>query len=235
MICHHYRCLFVHIPKTAGQSVEHAFLGLLGLRWETRIPLLLMQNRQPEIGPPSLAHLKAREYVLYKYLTPEMFDSYFKFSFVRNPWSRMVSIYKYMGFDKKSDFKTFLMCDFKNDIFKNKYWFVGPQVEFLSNGKGDIILDYVGRYETLQADFSHVCRKIGIPEVQLPYVNVSGYKKSASSLKKPKKTIKNILSKIRTNVIPSYETYHEYYDQETIDYVADIYRKDIDWFGYEFE
>jgi hypothetical protein len=77
MLCHHDRCIFVHVPKTAGQSIEHVFLDRVGLTWETRAPLLLRPNDQPRLGPPRLAHLKAREYVACKYVTPEQFAGYF--------------------------------------------------------------------------------------------------------------------------------------------------------------
>jgi hypothetical protein len=173
MICHDYKCIFVHIPKTAGQSIEHVFLNLLGLKWGTRAPLLLRYNDRPELGPPRLAHLKADQYVRYKYLTQEIFDDYFKFSFVRNPWSRVVSMYKYLGFNKKCDFKTFLTGEFKNKIFKDEYWFVGPQSEFVCAPNGDILVDYIGRFEDLQNGFDYVCREIGIPPTTLPHVNES--------------------------------------------------------------
>ena len=97
MISHHHKCIFIHIPKTAGQSIEHCFIRSLGLTWETRAPLLLRYNDRPELGPPSLAHLKYSEYSEYKYITEEQIQTYFKFAFIRNPWSRLVSIYKYMG------------------------------------------------------------------------------------------------------------------------------------------
>src|SRR5262245_2591511 len=86
MISHAQRCVFVHIPKVAGQSVEHVFVGWNNLTWKKRAPLLLRPNDNPAKGPPRLAHLRAEEYVQFGYLPPEKFASYFKFSFVRNPW-----------------------------------------------------------------------------------------------------------------------------------------------------
>jgi len=63
LISHHDKCLFVHVPKCAGQSVEMFFLDRIGLDWERRAPLLLRPNDVPALGPPRLAHLKAAEYV----------------------------------------------------------------------------------------------------------------------------------------------------------------------------
>ena len=63
MISHRHRCVFVHIPKVAGQSIEHVFLGWNGLNWKGRAPLLLRPNEDPRKGPPRLAHLRAQDYV----------------------------------------------------------------------------------------------------------------------------------------------------------------------------
>jgi len=60
MICAQYRCLFVHVPKTAGMSIDQVFLELVGLTWKTRAPLLLGGNDDPKLGPPRLEHLKGR-------------------------------------------------------------------------------------------------------------------------------------------------------------------------------
>lgn len=235
MICHHYKCVFIHIPKNAGQSVEHVFLNLLNLNWETRAPLLLRNNDRPELGPQSLAHLKAEEYVRFKYLTQEMFDNYFKFAFVRNPWSRMVSIYKYLGFNKKYDFKKFLLEEFNSRAFRNKYWIVVvPQNEFLYADDGNLLVDYVGKFESLQNDFDIVCKKIGLPSTLLPHVNES--KDSFVSLSlNPKNVARNLLASIRAKNIPCYGKYQDYYDDESINFVAKLYKKDIELFEYDFE
>lgn len=97
MISHKFRTVFVHIPKTAGQSIETAFLNAHGLTWETRAPLLLRRNDDPAAGPPRLAHLFAREYVALGHVTPRDFDAYHKFSVVRHPYDRAVSAYNYIA------------------------------------------------------------------------------------------------------------------------------------------
>lgn len=234
MICHHYQCIFVHIPKTAGQSIEHVFLDLLSLDWDSRAPLLLRPNDRPELGPPRLAHLKADEYVRFKYLTQAMFDAYFKFAFVRNPWSRLVSIYRFLGHDQKIDFRTFLLGPFKNYIFENQHWFVGPQSDFVYSKEGKLLVDYLGHFEDLQNGFDHVCRQIDITQRKLPHVN-----KSENNNPLPNEIINQISEgpggKPGSTEFPVHQDYRDYYDEDTIDCVADLYRKDIEMFGYDFD
>lgn len=231
MICHQYKCIFVHIPKNAGQSVEHVFLNSLGLTWETRGPLLLRNNKREEIGPPRLAHLKAGEYVRFRYLSQELFDQYFKFAFVRNPWSRLVSIYKHLGYSKKCDFTSFVNDEFRNKIFRSKSWFVGPQSDFVYAKDGRLLVDYIGRFEDLQKGVDYVSQKTGLPPTQLPHINESNSKQSGRE-KKLKKTQSALLRP--SGNMQSYKTYQEYYSSETIDCVAQLYEKDIRLFGYDF-
>ena len=234
MICHHTKCIFVHIPKNAGQSIEHVFLNRLGLTWETRAPLLLRYNGRPELGPPRLAHLRAEEYVRYKYLPQEMYDEYFKFAFVRNPWSRMVSFYKISRYSHRLEFKQFLTGVFKNKFWYEKRWFMGPQTDFIYSGDDSLLVDFVGRFEQLQNDFNQVCDRIGLPHTEIPHVNLAENTKPNPS-REPKKLAKYLLYLATKRKIPTFKRYQDYYDRESKELVAELYNRDIELLGYDFE
>ena len=234
MLCHKYKCLFVHIPKTAGQSIEHIFLSLLGLDWITRAPLLLLPNNNPKNGPPSLAHLKASEYVMCSHITQEQFDSYFKFSFVRNPWDRIVSEYKYRGYPQKFDFKTYLFKKLPKDGWSDQYRHIIPQHDFLFDDEGNLLVNFIGKFENLQKDFDKVCRKLGIHGALLPFMNKSLKDMNISkNLKYPMKILTNLMRQLKQKK-NTFKHYTEYYDDESKEFVSDLYRKDIETFKYKF-
>ena len=234
MICHPYRCVFIHIPKTAGISIEHVFLRLVGLTWESRAPLLLRGNDDPAKGPPRLAHLRASEYVALGHLRPEEFNSYFKFSFVRNPWDRIVSEYKYRGHPLRMDFKTWLSRHLPKPGFTDAYNHIVPQYDFLYDDRGTLLADFVGRYERLQADFEVVCARLGIPPTPLPYENRSlegqpGIGRLAVARRWVRQRV--FWYRKRRHVFPHYT---QYYDDESREFVGRLYRQDIEAFGYSF-
>jgi hypothetical protein len=225
-----YKCIFVHLPKVAGQSIEHVFLDLHGLSWQQRAPLLLKPNADPAAGPPRLAHLKASEYVSCGHVSQQLFDSYFKFSFVRNPWDRIVSIYKYLGFTEVMPFKQFLQTDFKGGEQWEPQLFVQPQYDFLFDENGKQLVDYIGRFEELQSGFDHVCGELGISPTALPYVNKTGAE--TDYLHTLKKLVK------RLSPFHGYFAlkgdYTVYYDSESRRLVANLYAKEIEAFKYVF-
>jgi hypothetical protein len=81
-----------------------------------------------------------------------------------------------------------------------------PQLEWITDEKGDIIVDFVGRFENLQADFDTVCDEINLERQDLHHENRSRHD----------------------------DTYRSYYDDETKAIVEDCFKADIEYFGYEF-
>ena len=230
MISHHHKCLFIHIPKNAGQSIEMMFINLLGLTWSTRAPLLLTTNSNPNLGPPRLAHLTATDYAKYKYISEEQFENYFKFAFVRNPWDRAVSFYKYMGKGSGKNFKDFICEDFLSVIWKQKYWFVRPQHEFIYEN-GEKLVDYVGRFENLKDDCKTAFDKMGLPFDDIPHVNSSKNRKPSK-----KRLVKLAASKLlgKRDAHETHDHYTDYFDDTTIEIIQNLYEKDLEIFNYQY-
>lgn len=216
MISHHDRCVFVHVPKCAGQSVEMFFLKRAGLDWETRAPFLLRWNDVPALGPPRLAHLKAREYVANKWMPQAQFDEYFKFALVRNPWDRIASFYRYLGYDWRCPFSRFVLHHLPR-VLERKRWFLGPQAEYVQGRDGKLLVDFVGRFESLQQDFTTACERIGILDARLPHVNDS---------RKPKGPMRWL----KRRSMP----YKDMYDSRSAKLVATLYEADVDIFKYNY-
>jgi len=218
MLSSKYRCLFVHIPKTAGQSIEHFFLKHHNLSWKERAPLLLKYNPDPAKGPERLAHLTAAEYVQYGYMTRKELRTYFKFSFVRNPWARIVSEYNFAKYHQTMSFKDFVTNGRPTEnSYSDAYRHVLPQYDFLHDDQGNLLVDFIGRFENLQTDFNHVCSRLGFKETLLPRINVS-------------------TSDILSNMVKrsNRSDYTEYYDAETKRTIETVYQKDIQTFDYRF-
>ena len=222
-----HNCLFVHIPKTAGKSIERYFLGLLGLRWEQRAALLLRPNSDLGRGPERLAHLTASEYVDLGYMTRNQFDSSYRFSFVRNPWSRLVSEYRYRKHYLHFSFRDYIDCQLPEPGMSDAYRHVMPQSEFIYSPAGELLVDFVGRFENLQADFAVVCQSLELATGVMPHV------KDAAGVSL------GFVDRLRDLAGMSLEAGHghytDYYDDHTRNRVAEMYARDIELFGYEFD
>ncbi len=228
MICHDYKCLFVHIPKAAGMSIEHFFLDKVGLTWENRAPFLLGPNSDPAKGPGRLAHLFASEYVGLGHISQEVFDQYYKFSFVRNPWARLVSEYKFRNHHVFFTFKDFVEKHFPEPGQTDPYRHVVPQYDFLYSPEGKLLVDFVGKFENLQADFDQVASHLQIEDSALPHVN----KTKKNSGYGPKWKLRRFLMSFKQK---DHKSYVDYYDDALRDKVAKLYEKDIETFKYQFK
>ena len=218
MISHPQKAIFVHIPKTAGRAIERVFLCHLGLSLDERAALYLRFKRNHESGPPNVCHLLAGQYTEFGYVNSEQFNEYYKFSFVRNPWARAVSMYRYMGSEKYDTFEAYVENDIARPESEGIAYFVMPQYDYLYDKQGKLLVDFVGRHESLQEDFNIVANRLGMQKIKLPVVNQSW--------------LPTELENRGSAGDPYY--YRKYYNKKTRHTVGEIYQKDIDTFGYSY-
>lgn len=231
MISHDYKCIFVHIPKCGGMSIQDKFLVN-----RTKPELLLGKNKDLSIGPPRFNHLIASDYVTKNHISQEDYDSYFKFSFVRNPWDRVISLYKYLGYAEIVDFDTFVKKYFEKELWNNPkwFWFVRPQYDYIYNSKDELIIDFLGRMENLDADFKNISQEIGLKDSNLLHINKSSEKSKYNPL-----FVKTLLAhplKVFSflNRSLSKQSQGEYYSKEAKEILFKFYEIDFDTFKYPY-
>lgn len=185
MINHKHKCIFLHVPKTGGTSIRDAVFGsnLRGnhMSWE-----------------------QAKEaYTQY-------WDDYFKFTFVRNPWDRVYSIFSYYQMGMK-------ITSVKNGVIPDNFKiFIGRHDEYLSRlglayNQTDFIgdeMDFIGRFENLNSDYFKICKRLSILNPR----TLRGLKQSERKA-----------------------DYKTVYNKETIAVVESIFSRDIEKFEYTFK
>ncbi|MBD3226349.1 MAG: hypothetical protein GF313_16590, partial [Caldithrix sp.] len=166
-IVHDYKCIFIHIPKTAGNSVTRALAAL--------------PQKQSNLSPKIGKHAKAYEV---KYLLGEaIWNEYFTFAFVRNPWDLMVSSYHWWlqkagrlstryqrharRIQKMDGFNAFIQSHYGQKMINERH---GDIFDWISED-GNIIVDFVGKVETLQQDWKKICRQIGVEAADIGHIN----------------------------------------------------------------
>ena len=188
-------CVYVHVPKCAGVSVSRALFGNLG-------------------G----GHIALREYRLL--LGRDAFASRFRFGFVRNPWDRLFSTWRFLqrgGMNAADaawvgrelaackDFEQFVEA-WLSPAAIYRYIHLVPQYHFVClPGQVRHGLDLLGRFESLQDDFARIAQRLDRPPVLA-----------------------------RDNAAPEAGDYRQYYTRRMRYKVARIYRQDVERFGYSF-
>jgi Sulfotransferase family len=228
MISHSHKVVFVHVPKVAGQSIEHMFLQQLGLDWENRESLLLRKKEAHERGPERLAHLTAEQYLELGYIEREKFEGYFKFSFVRDPYKRVFSFYNFLGYSRIVSLRTFIKEVLPIKL-KQKDFFFLSQYDYLYNREGKLLVDYVGRLENIKEDIQKVINQIGMDQVSLPHVN-----KSKGEWRRAIRILLNNPTLVtRLNFGNDRKSFDEQFDQELKNLVSDMYAQDFEAFQYK--
>lgn len=190
------QAIFVHIPKCAGLSISKAIFGCRGS-----------------------AHMNIS--LLQLAFTGSEFQSFYKFSFVRNPWDRLVSAYYFMRdrealvshrdfggrpFESFPNFRSFVL-DYISESDLSHHVVVKPQYTFICQSNAEAPgFDFIGRYENIAEDYSRVCQRLG--------------------------TQHTIRDTNRGQSRP--RDYRSEYDDEMVEIVGRAYARDIEIFQYSF-
>jgi hypothetical protein len=217
LISYSHRFIFFHVAKVAGLSIRDALQPYVqeperfgGVRRPPR-----QVGGQPNglyaMWESMLLHAKASE--AERKLPPDVFDGFYKFAFVRNPWDWQVSMYHFILKEadhihhgrvrEMPDFAAYLEWVVRTD----KPFARGAtklQKDMVADAQGRLLVDFVGRYENLAEDFAEVCAAIGL-DARLPHINSTRRR-----------------------------DYQSYYNSHTRRLVEAHFREDIEFFGYRF-
>ena len=206
-------------PKTAATSLVVSLSDHIEMYNVENTEVGFDYTEHPPEPQPGRENRLAKHYDARWYYNQIVSCKYKVFGCTRNPWDRMVSWWLWNNKAKNHDqtFESFL-----KDPFNTGWWWLYTNtIDFASlnnktntafhdhNPVGPPASEYVDmylRFENLQEDFDIMCDKVGIEKRKLPHKNKSERR-----------------------------DYTEYYNDETQQFVADIFAKDIEYFGYDYK
>jgi len=168
MISFRHRFLFVHIPKTGGNSIQAALAPYADDRLHFRPSVGRVRNEDGTQGldvfnerlgfdQPEHKHATVEEY---RRRLGDEFESFFVFTAVRNPFDRVISQ------------TAFTRGVGSAEIALDALTLPPLQVNYMRLD-GRVAITNLIRFESLQRDFDRVCERIGIPRAVLPHKNAS--------------------------------------------------------------
>ncbi|MEO1033793.1 MAG: sulfotransferase family 2 domain-containing protein [Bacteroidota bacterium] len=214
MISHTHKCIFIHIPKTAGSSINSFFHPGVKFHFKNADYDRLFgwcPKRQLH-----MQHATAKQLLETELISEDIWNNYYKFTFVRNPWDRAYSDYLWMMkfANIKDSFKNYMKQTGQFDAILNdntKDSFLGDHVlgqhEFFDLD-GPLEVDFLGRFENFSNDIKVVLDALEIQE---------DFNKNLNKSKR------------------GYSHYSKFYSNSNRDLVGKKYNKDITLFNYEFQ
>ncbi len=206
IVSRQHRFIFAAIPKTGTHSVRQALREHLGPDDIEQVGLFV-DKRFPYEGLAQLQHGHIGLAQVRPYLGDEVFDRYFKFAFVRNPFDRFVSYCAFMT-RNQGTFESQPQLVMRRILFELqplRHVLYQPQHTLLVDESGRLLADFIGRAEQMQSSYDAICARVGIPSQVLSKVNSSRR-----------------------------GDYRQYYDQTLIDGVSALYQRDLELFDYTF-
>jgi len=217
MISRDKKFLFVHVPKTGGNSIQNVLLQYSEDRKIVKNKDNSTDHYGLEISENSILHKHSTLENYYFFLGEEFYNSLFKFSVMRNPWDWCVSWYfhrnkKEWNADQFEDFikSTPTFVDYLTIMNKRSPLMskILRKMPFKSANKAVAFeqeLNFILKFENLRNDFSTLTGKLDLPDIELPHVNKSDH-----------------------------EPYSNYYNNKTKEIVRRRFSREIEYAGYDF-
>ena len=204
IVSHRHRFIFFAEPRAGSHAVRAALQPCLGAEdWQQQA--LTAQLRLPVPGLARIGHGHVTLRQVRACLPRDVWEGYFKFAVVRNPYDRFVSVCAFLNRDNPvyPGNEMFFRKDAMRRGKSRRHMLMRPQVELLVDEKGRLGMDFIGRYETLDESFARACRMAGLPKLKLSRVNAS-----------------------------EHAAYPACYDEALLEAVTDFYREDFELLHY---
>ena len=222
IISHTHKYIFLKSLKTAGTSVEAALSKHCGAN-DMVTPLGDYWFNRDERGEWIHSAMNSEGFYQHdsavdvkRKVDPEVWETYFKFSIARNPWDRVVSLFSWEA-RNRPELKPVRKLHHKLGVAFDEFaetarlfrafvageWSTNDHIYLID---GRLCVDYVIRYEALSDDIGEVCRRVGIPSVDLP--------------------------RLKAGLRQKDHPYTDYYDEASRATVAQRHHRDIELFGY---
>lgn len=206
IISHKHRYIFFATPKTATHAVREALYHYSADGdWEQQALFGKQAIPIPEIAEIKHGHVSVQQ--LRPVLDQDLWSDYFRFAFVRNPFDRFVSTCAFLNRQNpnfRANSLQWMKVALGRPAFRARI-LMTPQSDLLSDATGELGVNFVGRYETLQTSLDTIFDQLGLPLVQLNVRNSS-----------------------------EHTHYREYYDDHLRSLVEQLYFTDLQNFNYTY-
>lgn len=173
-----------------------------------------------------IMHLTAHKLLSYDYVTAEEMERVCSMAIIRNPYSRMVSIYTYNRFGEWESFQHFV-----EDWYKN--------VTKAYRERRELEEWYTPCHAIPQFEYTHFDGRQLVKSI-VKQEDLKCLKAASESPVSQDTTVSNLPSIVRSALIGMPHTnqrniskkWYDYYDQRTLELVYEIYQTDFDVFNY---